>query len=237
MRRLALVVCLLALASPTAAQSGRSGQIGFAVRDGRIVRDAPRPQTSEDQEADERLDETGDDADPAGEIGTDARAALPRPTARFSRPAPTPVVERRSRAAPTRLTTGDPRLDHYIRDSSARHGVDPRLVLAVMRQESGFHSRARSPKGASGYMQLMPATARRFGVTDIFDPQQNIDAGVRYLRLLLEMFDGRVELALAGYNAGEYRVIRSGYRIPEIRETQNYVRAITAHYRSLLGVR
>lgn len=228
MNLLALLLAFVAVAAPAAAQSGRSGQIGFNVRDGRIVRDAPEPETPEGPEADEDLDGTGDAADPEGEIETEARAARTAPTALTRRPRTT---------ARTRLTTGDPRLDQLIRDSSSRHGVDPRLVLAVMRQESGFHSRARSPKGASGYMQLMPATARRFGVTDIFDPKQNIDAGVRYLRLLLEMFDGRVELALAGYNAGEYRVIRSGYRIPEIRETQNYVRAITAHYRSLLGAR
>ena len=79
-------------------------------------------------------------------------------------------------------------------------------------------------------MQLMPGTARRFGVTDIFDPKQNIDAGTKYLRFLLDLFDGNIELALAGYNAGEYRVIRNGYRVPQIRETQNYVRSISARY-------
>ena len=99
-----------------------------------------------------------------------------------------------------------------------------------MRQESGFNSRARSYKGASGLMQLMPATARRFGVTNIFDPAQNIDGGVRYLRFLLDMFEGDVELALAGYNAGEGAVVRSGYRVPNYRETQNYVRVISARY-------
>lgn len=231
MRHTALVICLLALASPAAAQSGRSGQIGFAVRDGRIVRDASPAPADEGVEVDEELDD-----EEAKDAEGEDRARPPRQKARVSRPRPTPASDARP-SGRARLSTGDARLDRYIRDSSARHGVDPRLVLAVMRQESGFHSRAVSPKGASGYMQLMPATARRFGVTDIFDPAQNIDAGVRYLRLLLEMFGGRVELALAGYNAGEYRVIRSGYRIPEIRETQNYVRAITAHYRALLGAR
>jgi soluble lytic murein transglycosylase-like protein len=130
------------------------------------------------------------------------------------------------------LTTGDPTIDGYIVDSSQRHGVDPKLVYAVMQQESTFKQGAVSPKGACGYMQLMPGTARRFGVTDIFDPKQNIDAGTRYLRFLLDLFDNNVELALAGYNAGEYRVIREGYRVPQIRETQNYVRVISSRYYS-----
>jgi hypothetical protein len=128
------------------------------------------------------------------------------------------------------LTTGDPVIDGYIADSALRWGVDAKLVYAVMQQESTFQQRAVSPKGACGYMQLMPATARRFGVTDIFDPKQNIDAGTRYLRFLLDLFNNDVELALAGYNAGEYRVIREGYRVPQIRETQNYVRLISARY-------
>lgn len=129
-----------------------------------------------------------------------------------------------------KLTTGDPLIDGYIIAAGLKHGVDPKLIYAVMHQESTFKKNAVSPKGACGYMQLMPATARRFGVTDIFDPQQNIDAGTRYLRFLLDLFDNDVELALAGYNAGEYRVIREGYRVPRIRETQNYVKVITARY-------
>jgi soluble lytic murein transglycosylase-like protein len=129
-----------------------------------------------------------------------------------------------------RLTTGDPAIDAMILESGARHGVDPKLVYAVMNQESTFKKNAVSPKGACGFMQLMPDTARRFGVTNIFDPKQNIDAGTRYLRFLLDLFDNNVELALAAYNAGEYRVIREGYRVPAIRETQNYVKLITARY-------
>lgn len=127
-------------------------------------------------------------------------------------------------------TTGNPTYDTLVRQSAARHGVDPNLVFAVMRQESGFHPRAVSYKGASGLMQLMPATARRLGVTNIFDPAQNIDAGTKYLRFLLDMFNGDVHLALAGYNAGENAVIRSGYQIPRYRETQNYVKSISAKY-------
>lgn len=132
--------------------------------------------------------------------------------------------------APGVETTGNPTYDQMVHQSAARYGVDPNLVFAVMRQESGFKTRAVSHKGASGLMQLMPGTARRFGVTNIFDPAQNIDAGTKYLRLLLDMFNGDVKLALAGYNAGENAVINSGYQIPRYRETQNYVKSISARY-------
>jgi soluble lytic murein transglycosylase-like protein len=127
-------------------------------------------------------------------------------------------------------TTGNPKYDELIATSAARNGVDPNLVVAVMRQESGFNSRALSYKGASGLMQLMPGTARRFGVTNIFDAAQNIEGGTRYLRFLLDSFNGDVKLVLAGYNAGENAVVNSGYRVPRYRETQNYVRSITARY-------
>ena len=104
------------------------------------------------------------------------------------------------------------------------------LVVAVMGAESGFRRLAVSPKGACGYMQLMPETARRFGVVDIFDTRQNILAGTRYLRWLLDRFGGSLELALAGYNAGEGAVERYGRKIPPFFETQNYVRIITRRY-------
>lgn len=127
-------------------------------------------------------------------------------------------------------STGNPKYDALIAQSAARNGVDPNLIIALMRQESGFKSNAISYKGASGLMQLMPATARRFGVTNIFDPAQNIEGGTKYLRFLLDAFDGDVKLVLAGYNAGENAVVNAGYRIPRYRETQNYVRSITARY-------
>ncbi|MEK6324051.1 MAG: lytic transglycosylase domain-containing protein [Acidobacteriota bacterium] len=129
-------------------------------------------------------------------------------------------------------TTGNPKYDALIALSAARNGVDPNLIIAVMRQESGFNLRARSYKGASGLMQLMPATAQRFGVTNIYDPAQNIEGGTRYLRFLMEWFKGDISLVLAGYNAGENAVVRFGYQIPRYRETQNYVRSITARYDS-----
>ena len=102
-----------------------------------------------------------------------------------------------------------------------------------MKQESSFNAQAISYKGARGLMQLMPATAARFGVRDIFDPAQNIEGGARYLRFLLDTFKGDVELALAGYNAGENAVARYGNQIPPYRETQDYVRKISAHYARL----
>jgi hypothetical protein len=117
--------------------------------------------------------------------------------------------------------------DALIDNISARHGVDSRLVRAVIEVESNFDRHAVSPKGARGLMQLIPSTGARFGVSDPFDPAQNIDGGVRYLRFLLEMFDGNLSLSLAAYNSGENRVARLG-RIPQIRETQDYVGKVYA---------
>ena len=131
------------------------------------------------------------------------------------------------------FTTGDATIDSYIVTSSRRYGVDPLLIYAQMHQESGFKLRATSNKGASGLMQLMPATAVRFGVTDIYNPQQNIDAGVKYMRWLLDKFGGDVSLALAGYNAGEGAVMKFGNQIPPYRETQEYVRRIMGRYGSI----
>ena len=131
------------------------------------------------------------------------------------------------------FTTGDDEVDGYIVDSSKRYGIDPLLIYAQMHQESAFKKRATSYKGASGLMQLMPATARRFGVTSIYDPRQNIDAGVKYMRWLLNKFDGDVVLALAGYNAGEGAVMKYGNNVPPYRETQEYVRRISARYNSI----
>jgi soluble lytic murein transglycosylase-like protein len=113
-----------------------------------------------------------------------------------------------------------------------RYGLPRHLVRSVMAAESGFQPLAVSPKGAIGLMQLMPGTAQRFGVTNIYDPAQNIEGGTRYLRFLLDSFNGDVSLVLAGYNAGENAVVNSGYRIPRYRETQNYVRNISARYDS-----
>ncbi|HXI25659.1 MAG TPA: lytic transglycosylase domain-containing protein [Pyrinomonadaceae bacterium] len=127
-------------------------------------------------------------------------------------------------------TTGSAQVDSYLIDSGTRNGVDPLLLYSVMHQESSFKSHAVSPKGARGLMQLMPGTAARFGVTSIFEPRQNIEGGARYLRFLLDRFDGDVNLALAGYNAGEGAVEKFGGRIPPYSETQEYVRRISRRY-------
>lgn len=132
--------------------------------------------------------------------------------------------------APMPVSAGNPQLEALISNAAQRNGIDEKLIWAVMRQESSFNSRAISYKGARGLMQLMPATAARFGVRDIFDPAQNIEGGARYLKFLLDTFNGDIELALAGYNAGEGAVFRYGNRIPPYRETQDYVRKISANY-------
>jgi soluble lytic murein transglycosylase-like protein len=127
-------------------------------------------------------------------------------------------------------TTGNASVDSYIVESGTRNSVDPLLLYSIMHQESTFKPRALSHKGASGLMQLMPGTARRFGVSSIWDPRQNVEGGARYMRFLLNMFSGNVNLALAGYNAGEGAVMKYGYRVPPYNETQEYVRRISKRY-------
>ena len=131
------------------------------------------------------------------------------------------------------FTTGDSVIDSYIVDSSKRYNIDPLLIYAQMHQESSFKLKATSYKGARGLMQLMPATAVRFGVTNIYEPKQNIEAGVKYMRWLLDKFGGDVVLALAGYNAGEGAVMKYGWQVPPYRETQEYVRRISARYNAI----
>ena len=117
-------------------------------------------------------------------------------------------------------------IDDVIDRTAAKHNVDANLVRAIIKQESNFNPTAVSNKGAMGLMQLMPGTARQLGVTDPFDPQQNVDAGVRHLKHLLDDFNGDVALSLAAYNAGEGAVTRNN-GVPPYRETQNYVKRIT----------
>lgn len=118
-----------------------------------------------------------------------------------------------------------PRLDALVDQIAGDYAVDKALVQAVIHAESAFNARAISPKGASGLMQLMPETAERYGVHDIFDPEQNIMGGVHYLRDLLETFGNNLQLALAAYNAGENSVLRYG-GIPPFPETINYVNRV-----------
>lgn len=147
---------------------------------------------------------------------------------------PAPIISASS-AAPTLASnqvwsTGNDRVDSLIRYYGNLHAVDPYLIFCLMSQESKFSKIALSPKGAQGLMQLMPGTAARYGVTNPYDMAQNISGGTRYLKDLLKMFNGRVDLALAGYNAGENAVIKYGYTIPPYDETRNYVKLIVKRY-------
>lgn len=126
-------------------------------------------------------------------------------------------------------TSGDKSLDWIIFRAGEREGVDPRFIHAVIWQESKYDNAAHSRAGAQGLMQLMPATAKRFGCADPDDPAENVEAGTKYLSWLLKRFDGNVELALAGYNAGEGAVDKFK-GVPPYSETLNYVHMIAARY-------
>lgn len=173
---------------------------------------------------------------------------------RLDPPPPEPVVTPQVVAAPspppppTRLLAFFDNSPSYksvrqiLQDASNTHDIDYELLQALIVTESGFNTSAVSPKGAIGLMQLMPDTARRYGVDSdrhgplerkLTDPRINIRAGVRYLRDLINMFPGELELALAAYNAGEGAVMRAGNRIPNYKETQNYVKNVMALYAGL----
>lgn len=122
--------------------------------------------------------------------------------------------------------------DSYIRASATRHGIDPALMKAMMHTESAFNPNARSPVGAQGLMQLMPATAQRFKVSNAWNPAENIEGSAKYIAWLLRRFNNNVEFAVAGYNAGEGNVDK--YKgIPPFRETRNYVKSVMSRYHSL----
>lgn len=169
-------------------------------------------------------------ADPDADLDADPKADGPDADA----PIGVRVISARAPARRTAAAWQAPEAwDELIAWSAERHEVDPRLVQAVIQVESAFMPGARSPKGAIGLMQLMPATGLRFGapsVEALRDPAVNIDAGVRYLRVLLDLFGERVELALAAYNAGEGAVMRHGNCVPPYRETQDYVRKVRRLY-------
>ena len=120
-------------------------------------------------------------------------------------------------------------VDKLVREAAERHHVDPALVRAVIETESNWNPRAHSRKGAGGLMQLIPTTAQRYGANDLYNPEQNIDAGVRHLKMLLERYHGNLDMALAAYNAGERTVDRFG-GIPPIRETRDYVQKVQNAY-------
>ena len=139
------------------------------------------------------------------------------PAAKGSKRVPTGSADRRAELWP------------HVQQTALAHGLDPALVDLVIRMESGYNPRAVSPKGARGVMQLLPATARAYGVVDIFNPKENLRGGVRYLRDLLGRFDSDVRLALAAYNAGPDAVERHR-GVPPYEETRNYVNTILAAY-------
>jgi hypothetical protein len=140
------------------------------------------------------------------------------------------------------VAPGYMRVKHHLREASKTQGIDYELLKALIATESGFDAGAVSPKGAVGLMQVMPATAERYGLTGdrkmpvekkLADPGTNIRTGARYLRYLLDLFPGRLELALAAYNAGEGAVQRAGNRVPNYPETQNYVKTVMQLYAML----
>lgn len=136
---------------------------------------------------------------------------------------------RRSPKLTGRLAERRARYAGLIESAAKRHRLAPELVHAVIRAESAYDPRARSPAGACGLMQLMPATAQRFAVRDVWDPAQNIEGGVAFLRVLIDRFEGDLKLVLAAYNAGEGAVAKYGNRIPPYRETQQYVRRVLGY--------
>jgi soluble lytic murein transglycosylase-like protein len=142
--------------------------------------------------------------------------ALPAPA-----PAPTPEP------APT--NSKSEAYNSIIEKYASDYNLDASLIKSIIATESGFNPKAISPKGARGLMQLMPATAERLGVSNSFDPEQNIQGGVKHLRALMDSFNDDISLSLAAYNAGENRVQRLG-KIPPIKETQNYVQSVTKLY-------
>jgi soluble lytic murein transglycosylase-like protein len=148
------------------------------------------------------------------------------------------VVLFRADDAPARLQSTGPRMAppdvaRLVDTIAPSSGLEPQLLLAVISAESGFRAKAVSPKGAQGLMQLMPATARRLGVTDPFDPEQNVRGGARYLNELMRLFNDDLRLALAAYNAGENAVLKYGRSIPPYPETRQYVTRVMERYAAL----
>jgi len=174
------------------------------------------------------------DAEKSDKDLADARAKVEEArnqVAVANQPAPiVPAAAVKPLLSNTAWSTGNNRVDTLVRFYGNKYGVDPYLIFCLMHQESRFTRIATSPKGAQGLMQLMPGTAARYGVTNPYDVAQSIMGGTRYLKDLLQMFNGRIDLALAGYNAGENAVIKHGYAVPPYQETRNYVRLISARY-------
>lgn len=157
---------------------------------------------------------------------------LPRSARRYQ---PTPILGR-AKAITSIQAQRLARLAPAIEASARRHGVPVELICGVILQESGGNHKAVSRCGAMGLMQLMPGTARRFGVQNSFDPVQNIEGGTRYLKFLLDKFNGNFSLALAGYNSGEHNVEKYGNKIPPFAETQAYVPNVLGYTQTMVNV-
>lgn len=140
-----------------------------------------------------------------------------------------PVVKNETPVAATPVSTREKRYDSIIEKYAGKYSLDTPLIRSIIAKESNFNARAVSPKGARGLMQLMPGTAASVGVQNIYDPDENIRGGMQYMRKLLDKFDNNLVLSLAAYNAGENLVQRIG-RVPNYKETRDYVRTITARY-------
>jgi soluble lytic murein transglycosylase-like protein len=215
---------LLFISAPALAQSTAYSFDNFDTRNGvRVYIEPAKPRVTGRSR---RSNKTA--ANQNAVVAMDDPASTLRPTVLTYDPIAGPVT---NAGSPLRgFTTGSVQIDGYLIDAGTRNGIDPLLLYSIMHQESSFKSHAISPKGARGLMQLMPGTAMRFGVTNIFDPRQNIEGGARYVRFLLDRFDGDINLVLAGYNAGEGAVEKYGWHIPPYSETQEYVRRISRRY-------
>jgi soluble lytic murein transglycosylase-like protein len=154
-----------------------------------------------------------------------AKLGVARPRAAIYLPAESSLTGRERPA----MSMDRDGVEKLVREAADRHHVDPALVRAVIETESNWNPKAYSHKGAGGLMQLIPTTAQRYGAYDVFNPQQNIDAGVKYLKTLLQRYNGNLDLALAAYNAGEGAVDRA-HGVPAIRETRNYVQKVQDAY-------
>jgi soluble lytic murein transglycosylase-like protein len=221
---------LLFISAPALAQSTAYSFDNFDTRNGvRVYVEPAKPQVTGRSRPSSWVDTSNQTAAKQNAvIAMDDPGSTLRPTVLTYDPLASPVT---NAGSPLRgFTTGSAQIDGYLVDAGTRNGIDPLLLYSIMHQESSFKSHAISPKGARGLMQLMPGTAMRFGVTNIFDPKQNIEGGARYVSFLLDRFDGDVSLTLAGYNAGEGAVEKYGWRIPPYAETQEYVRRISRRY-------
>lgn len=139
------------------------------------------------------------------------------------------IPEKKINPSPLTYSYSREELEKIVEEKSTQYGVDSKLIKEMIKEESNWNPNAVSPKGAMGIMQLIPSTALLMGVKNPFDPVENIDGGIRYMKYLLERFNGNVTLALASYNAGP-NLVESLGRIPNISETQNYVKRISLRY-------